>query len=126
NYDFTDTLGVFVRYTSGFLFPHFDDIREDKNTVDEVKQLEPGLKFSGDVFSLYATAFFNENDAFSSTVGGVLPPTAFTTEALGIELDGTLNWNAFTLAFIATLQDTEITKSTTATDVGNQVLRQPE
>jgi iron complex outermembrane receptor protein len=126
NYDFTDDLGVFVRYTSGFLFPHFDDIREDKNTVDEVKQLEAGLKFSGDVFSLYATAFFNENDAFSSTVGGVLPPTAFTTEALGIELDGTLNWNAFTLAFIATLQDTEITKSTTATDVGNQVLRQPE
>ncbi len=126
NYDFTDTLGVFVRYTEGFLFPHFDDIREDQNTVDEVKQLEAGVKFAGDLFSLYATAFFNENDAFSSTVGGVLPPTAFTTEALGIELDGAFTWDEFTLSFIATLQDTEITDSTELTDVGNQVLRQPE
>ena len=126
NYDFSDTLGAFVRYTSGFLFPHFDDIRESKNTVDEVKQLEGGLKFAGDAFSLYATAFFNENDAFSSTVGGVLPPTAFTTEALGIELDGAFRWNDIAITFIGTIQDTEITDSTTATDVGNQVLRQPD
>jgi outer membrane cobalamin receptor len=126
NYDFSDSLGAFVRYTSGFLFPHFDDIREDRNTVDEVKQLEAGLKFSGDVFNLYATAFFNENDAFSSSVGGVLPPTAFTTEALGLELDGAFRWNDFSIAFIGTIQDTEITDSTTATDIGNQVLRQPD
>src|SRR5690606_15764105 len=53
-------------------------------------------------------------------------PTAFTTEALGIELDGAFTWDEFTLSFIATLQDTEITDSTELTDVGNQVLRQPE
>ena len=126
NYDFNDDLGVFVRYTSGFLFPHFDDIRENKNTVDEVKQLEAGLKFSGEWLDLYATGFFNENDAFSSTVGGVLPPTAFTTEALGVELDGSFRWNEIAISFIGTLQDTEITDSTTPTDVGNQVLRQPD
>jgi len=126
NYDFTDELGVFVRYTEGFLFPHFDDIRESRNSVDEVKQTEAGVKYNTGQFQLYGTAFYNENDAFSSTVGGVLPPTAFTTEAYGIELDGSLNFGALVVSFIGTWQDTEITKSTTATDVGNQVLRQPE
>lgn len=126
NFDVTDDLGVFVRYTEGFLFPHFDDIRENRNTVDEVKQLEAGVKYSTPSLQLYGTAFFNENDAFSSTVGGTLPPTAFTTEAYGIELDGAYNMGALQLSFIATLQQTEITDSTTATDVGNQVLRQPE
>ncbi len=94
--------------------------------MDEVKQLEAGLKFSGEWLDLYATGFFNENDAFSSTVGGVLPPTAFTTEALGVELDGSFRWNEIAISFIGTLQDTEITDSTTPTDVGNQVLRQPD
>jgi outer membrane receptor protein involved in Fe transport len=126
NYDVHDDLGLFVRYTNGFLFPHFDDIREDRNTVDEVKQFEGGVKWRGDWFDLYATAFFNENDAFSSTVGGVLPPTAFTTEAYGVELDGALRFGALQVSFIGTLQNTEITDSTTATDIGNQVLRQPE
>jgi outer membrane receptor protein involved in Fe transport len=126
NFDLNDELGFFVRYTKGFLFPHFDDIRENRNTVDEVKQLEGGVKFSRDGLDLYATAFFNENDAFSSTVGGVLPPTAFTTEASGIELDGTLQLGAIRINVIGTLQETEITDSTTPADVGNQVLRQPE
>jgi outer membrane receptor protein involved in Fe transport len=126
NYDFTDTLGAFVRYTKGFLFPHFDDIREGRNTVDEVKQFEGGLKWTGDVFDLYATAFFNENDAFSSVVGGVLPPTAFTTEAYGVEVDGALRWGGITFNFIGTLQETEITDSTAAGDIGNKVLRQPD
>jgi outer membrane receptor protein involved in Fe transport len=126
NFDFTDELGVFARYTEGFLFPHFDDIRENRNTVDEVNQFEAGVKYSTGLFKLYGTAFYNENDAFSSTVGGVLPPTAFTTEAYGIELDGSLNFGNLVVSFIGTLQETEITDSTTATDVGNQVLRQPD
>jgi outer membrane receptor protein involved in Fe transport len=126
NYDINPNVGVFVRYTEGFLFPHFDDIRENRNTVDEVKQLEGGLKFGGDTMNLYATAFFNENDAFASTVGGVLPPTAFTTEAYGVELDGAINFGLIRMQFIGTLQTTEITDSTTITDVGNEVLRQPD
>ena len=126
NYDFHDDLGVFLRYTKGFLFPHFDDIRENRNTVDEVKQLEGGVKFGGDWLELYATAFYNENDAFASTVGGVLPPTAFTTEAYGVELDGSILWGGMAISFIGTLQETEITDSTTPTDIGNQVLRQPD
>ncbi len=126
NFDLNDDLGFFARYTSGFLFPHFDDIRENRNTVDEVKQLEGGVKYSTPLLRLYATAFFNENDAFASTVGGTLPPTAFTTEAYGVELDGTIYFGPVSIPVIATFQDTEITESTTPTDVGNQVLRQPD
>lgn len=126
NFDVTDDLGVFLRYTDGFLWPHFDDIRENRNTVDAVEQLEGGVKYATQSFDLYATAFYNENDAFSSTVGGELPPTAFRTEAYGIELDGTYYFGPVLLSFIATLQETEITESTTPEWVGNQVLRQPD
>lgn len=126
NFDLNDDLGFFVRYTKGFLFPHFDDIRNNQNTVDEVKQTEGGVKYTSDLLDLYATAFYNENDAFASTVGGILPPAAFTTEAYGVELDGGIRWAGMTISAIGTLQKTEITDSTTATDVGNQVLRQPE
>jgi outer membrane receptor protein involved in Fe transport len=126
NFDFTDELGTFVRYSSGFLWPHFDDIRENRNTVDEVEQVEAGIKYSTPTIRVYATAFYNTNDAFSSTVGGVLPPTAFQTEAYGVEFDGALYFGPVLISFLGTLQSTEITDSTTATDVGNQVLRQPE
>jgi iron complex outermembrane recepter protein len=126
NVRLNDEFGTFARYTQGFLFPHFDDIRENRNTVDEVKQTEAGIKYAGEWLNLYATAFFNENDAFSSTVGGILPPTAFTTEATGIELDGAVHAGPVLVSLIATFQQTEITDSTTASDVGNQVLRQPE
>ena len=126
NFDLTDDLGFFLRYSEGFLWPHFDDIRENRNTVDEVTQLEGGVKYAGESLSLYATAFYNENDAFASTVGGTVPPTAFQTEAYGVELDGNLRFGQLLVSLIATLQSTEITDSTIASDIGNQVLRQPE
>jgi iron complex outermembrane receptor protein len=126
NFDFTDELGAFVRYTDGFLFPHFDEVRESRDTVDDVEQIEAGLKYSTGQFQLYGTAFYNETDSFSATVGGVLPPTSIRTEALGVELDGSLAIGAFVVSFIGTWQDTEITESTTPEDVGNQVLRQPD
>lgn len=126
NYDFNDSLGVYARYSDGFLFPHFDDIREGSDTVNAVEQLEGGVKYSGDFFEVYATAFFNTNDSFNSTVGGTVPAAAFETEALGIEADGAVFFGDFTVDVILTFQDAEITESTTAADVGNKVRRQPD
>lgn len=126
NYDVTDDFGVFARYTKGFLFPHFDDIREGRPNVDGVKQWEGGLKYAGDWLSLYATLFYNKNDAFQSVVGSTVPSTAFKTRAYGVELDGTVQYEGFSANVSATFQDPEITASTTASDVGNQVLRQPK
>lgn len=126
NYDVTDDFAVFSRYSKGFLFPHFDDIREGRPNVDGVKQVEAGIKYSGEWMNLYATGFYNKNDAFNSVVGSTVPATAFTTRAYGVELDGSVFYGPFTLAFIGTLQDAEITDSTTASDIGNKVLRQPD
>ena len=127
NYDMSDNLGLYARYSDGFLFPHFDDIREGADTVNAVQQLEGGVKYAGDMFEVYATAFFNTNDSFNSTVGSTVPSSAFETESLGIEADGVVYFgDYFRVDAIVTIQDTEITKSTTSSNVGNQVLRQPE
>ncbi len=126
NYDINDDLGVFARYSKGSLFPHFDDVRENNLNVNGIKQLEGGVKYSGDQFGLFATAFYNKNDSFSSVVGSTVGATAFKTRSIGVELDGRYTYDAFNLAFIATLQDAKITASTTASDIDNRVLRQPK
>ncbi len=126
NYDVTDDFGVFARYTKGFLFPHFDDIREGRPNVDSVKQLEGGVKYAGEWLNLYATLFYNKNDAFNSVVGSSVPASAFKTRSVGVEVDGAVTYGPFSLAFLGTWQDAEITNSTTATDIGNQILRQPK
>ncbi|TNE60517.1 MAG: TonB-dependent receptor [Alphaproteobacteria bacterium] len=126
NYDFSDDLGVFVRYSKGSLFPHFDDVRENNLNVNGVKQLEGGLKYSNDYFGMYATAFYNKNDSFSAVVGSDVAAAAFKTRAIGVELDGHVTYDAFNLSFIGTLQNAKITDSTTASDIDNTVLRQPK
>ncbi len=126
NFDVNDTLGVYLRYSDGFLFPHFDDIREGADTVNAVEQLEGGIKFSNDWFDLYSTLFFNTNDSFSSTVGGTVTASAFESESIGIEADGTVHFGDFSVNLLLTVQDAEITASTTVSDVGNTVRRQPD
>ena len=126
NYDFNEDLGVFARYSNGFLFPHFDDVREGNLNVNGIEQVEGGVKYSNDYLGLFATAFYNTNDSFSSVVGSTVGATAFKTRSVGVELDGQFTYDAFNLAFIATVQDAEITSSTTTADEGNRVLRQPK
>ena len=126
NYDVNDELGLYARYSDGFLFPHFDDIREGNTNVNSVKQTEAGVKYRGDNFEVFSTLFYNTNDSFSSVVGSVVEAAAFETESLGIEADGSIFVGDLTIDVLLTLQETEITKSTTESDEGNQVLRQPE
>ncbi len=126
NYDVADNLGVFTRYSKGFLFPHFDQIREGSTSVNGVKQLEGGVKYNGDWLNLYATVYYNKNDSFNSVVGSIVPAASFKTRSVGVELDGSVNFGPFSTSFIATIQDAEITNSTTAADIGNKVLRQPD
>lgn len=126
NYAFTDDMGVFARYSDGFVFPNFDDIRENNLNVNGIRQLEAGLKYTSDHFNLYATGFRNTNDSFESVVGGVIPPTSFKTRSTGVELDGRARFGAFNLGFIATYQDAKVTESPTAAIIGNRVLRQPK
>lgn len=126
NYDVYDDLGVFVRYSKGFLFPHFDDIRENNLNVNGVKQLEGGIKYLGDWLDMYATVYYNKNDSFSAVVGSSLAAESFKTRAIGVELDGAVHFGPFSTQVTATIQDAEIRDSTTVANIGNSVLRQPD
>ena len=126
NWDFNDDLGFFGRYAKGYLFPHFDNVREGQLEVNDVDQTEFGVKFTTDNYDIFATAFFNTNDSFASVVGGAVPASAFETEAVGIEIDATAAFGMFTIGMSGVFQSTEITNSSNPADVGNTVLRQPD
>ena len=126
NYDVNDDLGVYLRYSDGLRFPHFDDVRQGRDKVNAVEQLEAGVKYRGELFEVYGTIFSNEADLFSADLGSVIPATGFTTEAVGIEADGAVFLGPLTLDVLFTLQDTEITNADTASLEGNSVRRQPD
>jgi outer membrane receptor protein involved in Fe transport len=135
NYDFTKKLGVFGRFTDGYLFPHFDNIREDnfgledgRLDANDFKQGEVGVKFDSDRFSIFATGFINRVDVFDSDVGSVRDPARLETQTFGVELDGGFSYRNFTLKAVATLQDGEIKDATAAArdDIGNSIWRQPD
>ena len=126
DYRINDELGVFLRYSDGFSWPHFDSIRSGVQSVFGVEQLEGGIKYSNNWLRAYATIYRNETDAFSSVVGSAVASSAFETEATGVELEGEITFGeGFSAIFGATLQNAEITASTNG-NVGNTVLRQPD
>ncbi len=127
NYEVSRGLGFFLRYSKGYRFYNFDDLRDGggKANVYGVSQLEGGLKFRGDNASLYMTAFYNKNNNFESTVGGP-PASAFKTRAIGVEVDGNLHFGGLNLGALMTLQNAKVTQSSTAAQVGNHVHRQPD
>lgn len=126
SYDVTPDLMVYGRYSDGYRFPDFDQIRDGSTSVQSIKQAETGAKFNNGTVGLFVTGFYTKTDQFSSTVGGVVPAAFFTAEAYGVEVESNLRFDAFKLAGTLTYQDADITNSTTASDIGNQVQRQPE
>ncbi|MDX1405730.1 MAG: TonB-dependent receptor [Woeseiaceae bacterium] len=125
NWDFNDELGFFGRVSEGYVFPHFDDVREGQLQINDVTQFEAGVKFVQDVFDVFVTAFYNEFDQFAGLVGGGPPPENFETEATGVEIDATATFGMFNIGLSGVFQDTEISASSTG-NVGNKVLRQPD
>lgn len=131
NYALTEDTGVFARVNSGHKFADFDAYRDFRNDylagsdmIIEVSQFELGYKLSRSAYSLYATAFYNETEGQPfCDVGAVVECTRQETEAMGVELDGSLMLGNFALGLNATVQETEITNGV---DVGNKVQRQPD
>lgn len=141
NYDFTPELGVFARFSDSYLFPHFDNIREDNFALEEpddpenreleandFKQGEVGLKYDTGSFSFFATGFLNRVDVFDSDVGSVREPARLETQTFGVELDGGFSHRNFKIKAVATLQDGEIKDGTEAAAdvIGNSIWRQPD
>ncbi|MBI2619177.1 MAG: TonB-dependent receptor [Ignavibacteriales bacterium] len=127
NYDVTEDLGVFGRFSDGFVFPHFDNLRENDQSTNKVRQYEAGVKYAPrKLFSLFGTGYFTNYDAFESLVGGGFTPRRFKTESYGVELDGALFIGDLTVRAIGTIQKTKIKESDNPALVGNSVLRQPD
>ncbi len=131
NYDINEQQGVFARYSLGYKFPYFDDIRDNygaysagEDLIKEVTQFELGYKAVFDSVSAYVTLFSNEvkGDTFVTQPGA--PAQVYTNQAYGIELDGRwLHDSGFSLGVNGTFQETEISES--PTDNGNEAPRQP-
>ncbi|MDW7681483.1 MAG: TonB-dependent receptor, partial [bacterium] len=135
NYDFTNELGTFARFSDSYQFPHFDMIREGAYSVDEdgnveanaFTQYEIGVKYSSKLFSLFATGFFNSVDVFDGDVGAVRESALLNTQTMGVELDGAISLSNFTLRAVGTFQKGEIKESDLAPEVvGNSIWRQPD
>lgn len=132
NYMLTDNSGIFARVNDGSKMPYFDDFRDNysqyeggNDLIFDIKQYELGYKLAADNYSLYATAYFNEVESSTVALPGQ-PATLSVTEAKGIELDGNYSFDfGLNLNLNATIQDTEITKSSNANLIGNESQRQP-
>jgi len=148
DYAVNNNFGVYVRGSKGNLWPHFDQIRENiftlesgevnrdsdgnvksiKGTVEPnlFNQFEAGVKVDQQVYSLFATGFFNTVEIFDGDVGAVREAALLKTETFGVELDAGLSVDRFSANLIFTYQNGEITESTDPSVVGNNIWRQPE
>lgn len=135
NYDINKELGLFARFSDSYQFPHFDMIRENKYSVNSdgdveanaFQQFELGVKYDSKLFSLFATGFFNNVDVFDGDVGSVRESALLNTQTIGVELDGVVSIDDFSLRAVGTYQKGEI-KACDVDDsiVGNAIWRQPE
>ncbi len=126
NYDVTDDLGVFGRYSEGVKFPSFDQIREGFLDTQFVKQVEGGVKLSKSYLGLFLTGFYNEFTGATFFDEGTDRTSVNTNEAYGLEIDAQASYESFTLTVSSTLQHTEIIDSSDVNEIGNRAQRQPE
>lgn len=135
NYDLTKELGAFGRYSDSYLFPQFDNIREgvfSRESNGDLKpykfrQYEGGVKYASPLVSLFATGFFNDVDVVEGDIGATRVTALLNTQAYGVELDGVLTYEDFTVRGVGTFQTGEIKKANADPDVvGNKIWRQPD
>lgn len=133
NYDFSKSLGAFARFSRGYNFPFFDDVRGGVNTTTRVDSYELGVKASTDLFNFYATFFHND---FAGLTSQQLTGTVITTarggaRTNGIEVEGVVRpLPGLQIAFSGTYLDGKyrnfFTQGGTIDDSGNQIQRQPK
>lgn len=126
NYELSDQLGLYARWTDSFRWPDFDTLRSGNGTIGDIKEAQVGVKLSTDHFDVFANLFRNEIDQASNTVGSVTASSNQETRTLGVEVDAQARFGPLSGRVIGVYQDSEITNSTNPAFIGNQVLRQPE
>ncbi|MCE2029013.1 TonB-dependent receptor [Sessilibacter corallicola] len=133
NLSLNENSGVFFRVNSGSKMPFFDDFRDNFDVfqsggdlIKDIDQYELGYKLATDNIGFYATTFFNTVDGAQSVTQPGAPVQVTKNEAYGLELDADYVTDyGFSLTLNATIQETEITESTTAANEGNEAPRQP-
>lgn len=147
NYQFAPSMGVFARYTDTFKLPSAGEWNGNPTRTDQrsvpIKMAELGFKYGGDVFNLFATAFFSKFEGVSFTNYRFNPITneyddpevvVADTETWGVELEALVRPSRFfDLSVQATYQDPQY-KGFTYTDQtgavqdydGNQLIRVPK
>lgn len=133
NYDFSSSLGAYVRYNRGNTNPFFDNLRDGIFVSPRVDNYEGGIKVRTDLVSLYATLFHTNFKGLVTTVIGNSGPQASIggARSTGVELEGQIRpIDNFTLAFSGTWLDAKYRNffaNNGADDLsGNRVQRQPK
>ena len=133
NYDFTSSLGAYVRYNRGNTNPFFDNLRDGIRVSPRVDNYEGGIKLRTDLVSLYATVFHTNFKGLVTTVIGNGGPQASIggARSTGVELEGQIRpIDNFAIAFSGTWLDAKYRNffaNNGATDLsGNRVQRQPK
>lgn len=145
NYSINEEIAFFGRGSKGFRMPDFDDLRGGTEglEVEDVYQLEAGLKVSSPTFALFTSAFYSrfENLPFNDTVlrnGQLVTLRRFAnSETIGIETEAIYSMGGLKLTLNATLQDPRLRDfsqivedqngNTTENDLsGNRVKRIPQ
>jgi outer membrane receptor protein involved in Fe transport len=135
NYLFTDDVAGFARVSRGgranadrLLFGVVapDGSVSEEDAVDLVDQIEAGVKWRGEAFSLFATGFYAETEEqnFEATNQRFLNRTY---EARGIELEAAWRYGGFSLNGGLTWTDAEISADAiNPANVGNTPRRQAD
>jgi outer membrane receptor protein involved in Fe transport len=133
NYDVTDQIGVFLRYSRGHSFPFFDNLRDGLTLTQQVDTYEGGIKISTGMLNLYGTLFHNDFKGLTTTVivSGAPIASVGGAKTTGFELEGTIRpVKGVSIGFGGTYLDAKYEKFFTnggATDLtGNLVQRQPK
>ncbi len=149
NFEVNESLAVFGRYSDAFRIPRTSAIWLNADlTVEDISQLEGGVKVETDTLQVFAVAFYSEFDDFAFQNQVVDPGTGdivtldlkTATETLGLEWE--VNWAPDAIpvefAFTGTLQQPEYNdfifdevdpgtgEVTTFNFDGNQIRRIPE
>ncbi len=132
NYDFSSSVGAYLRYNRGNTNPFFDNLRDGIFVSPRVDNFEGGVKVRTDLVSLYATLFHTKFNGLVTTVIQNGAPVADIggARSTGIELEGQLRpVDNFTIAFSGTWLDAKYRNffagGGTIDLSGNRVQRQP-
>jgi outer membrane receptor protein involved in Fe transport len=130
NYRIDPNTAVFARYSDGVAFNAdrimFNNYQLNGSTpipINEVKQLEAGVKWRQGPLSTFAT-FFSANTKESNYDATTQKVTANSYGAKGIELEAAYRSGGFRLAAGATFTKAEITDSLNKADIGTVPNRQ--